>query len=143
MIEVPALALPPRRLGRVQRIGAGLDDRTHARAEALLDLGQNRTTALILCRVVEQRCNSCLLVATVLHNETGNTDEMREIGHIRALSLLLPMEVEGKSQRVCIPVRQRHGYLIRARCFSTKASNSSLVKSSMSRPPSKYARRAS
>src|SRR5262245_45385565 len=35
MIEVPAFALPPRRLGRVQRIGVGLDDRAHARAKAL------------------------------------------------------------------------------------------------------------
>ncbi len=80
MLDVAAFAGEPGGFGSLMGIGAGLDDAGDARAEFIADGGEGGQAALVLDGIVEQSGDGHILVAAIAEDESGDTEEMADVG---------------------------------------------------------------
>ena len=83
-------------------------DRRDPIAELLADPRERRLAALVLGAVVQQRGDRLVFVAAVLEHETGDREQVRDVGHAAALAGLAARAADGFGDRGDEPIAQDH-----------------------------------
>jgi hypothetical protein len=94
MLKVPNICLlpiPPRRLRNSIRVSAPHDDVGNIRAKST-PYDFELVSALILHRIVQQRCYCRVLAAAMLQHKARHTIEMRDIRNVRPFTGLLGVD---------------------------------------------------
>ena len=76
-------------------IGVGAPPILDALAEVPCDVGAGRRAALVLDRIVEERCDRLVLVGPVLDRDRGGRQQMSDVGRVASLPLLVAVEGQG------------------------------------------------
>ena len=103
MVDVDLLPHAPARRVAVAllfgiAVGAGLDDRLDAIAEARADLVRAHLVRLVFQRVVQQRADRLVLVTAMFEHDGRDADEVRHIGDVAAFALLVLVQLRRPDQ---------------------------------------------
>src|SRR5262249_43826612 len=79
MSDVGCLALSPGRLRALKRVRTCRNDLRDSWPEIGFDLSEPRLAALILGRVVHERCDRVVFVASILDDEAANAQQVPDI----------------------------------------------------------------
>ena len=99
MRQILYLAFAPRRLGISVRIGATVHDAGNACAKLAADLAQARQAALVFHRIVQQRGNHRVFVATVFDHNRGHAEQVADVRPLGALAFLFGVQTRGVADR--------------------------------------------
>src|SRR6266568_4358409 len=99
MLDVSSFSLQPRRLWRLIRIGAAINDPRYVIAKFFPDIAQSVRAAAIFHRIMKQRADCFGFARAVLKRDRSHAKNMRDKRNPRFLAHLITMRLRRINQR--------------------------------------------
>ena len=100
MVDVSAFAFQPRRLRRLVRVGASINDPGDILAKFFPDIAQSFRATAIFHRIMKQRADRFSLIRAVLKRDGSHAKNMRDEWNSRFLARLITMRAGRINQRL-------------------------------------------
>src|SRR5436190_2259185 len=108
MIDVSTFSFQPRRLWRLVRVGASINDPGDVIAKFLPDIAQSFRATAIFHRIMEQRADCFGFIRAVLKRDSSHAKNMRDVRNSRFLPHLITMRPRRINQPFFKFPRQLH-----------------------------------
>src|SRR5438067_137191 len=108
MLDVSSFSFQPRRLRRLVRIGATINDARNFIAKCFADIAQSFGAAAIFHGIVKKGADRFVFIRSVLERDRSDTKNMRNKRNPRFLAHLITMRVRRINERFVKFFRQLH-----------------------------------